>query len=85
MTIANYFMLVSQFFFKKTPTFVFRLGPDKVTVSVTAAASPVPVSIGFSQALQLVDLISGNATAAPFTAGFVIDGTVEVNVTIAKL
>jgi hypothetical protein len=85
MTLANYFTLFSQFFFKKTPTFVFRLGPDKVSVSVSSAASALPISIGFSQALQLVSLIAGNATTAPFTAGFVVDGTIEVNVTISKI
>lgn len=85
MTLSNYFTLISQFFFKKTPTFVFRLGPDKVSVAVSSATSALPVSIGFSQALQLVELISGNETTAPFTAGFVIDGSIEVTVTISKI
>jgi len=85
MTLSNYFTLASQFFFKKTPTFVFRLGPDKVSVAVSAATSALPLSIGFSQALQLVSLIAGNATATPFTAGFLINGDIEVTVTISKI
>lgn len=86
MTILNYVELAAQFFFKKAHSFSFRLGPDKVVVEVVSSSAPtVPVSISFGQALQLVDLIQGNATATPFTSGFVIGGNIEVTVTVSKI
>jgi hypothetical protein len=85
MTFSNYLSLVSQFFFKKAHTFSFRLGSERVSVSVVSGEGSIPTSVSLGQAMQIVNHFSGAPLASTLTESFTINSNLTVSVTLTKV
>jgi hypothetical protein len=88
MKLSVYLELFLQFFLKHSHTFTFRLGPDKVSVTVELVADKSPLEITLPEAIFVAKyLITHNLNfpTSPFTVDFFIDGDVEVTVVVTKI